>query len=137
MVSHKKQLTYCRVWTQAFYFVAVSLLVCYKQKYSWNNRIFGVTFNNLGPIVSGLSNQFGVRTVVMGGAIITSLCYVGCAFAPSIYYMMALYGVIGGNISNLTTYIDFFNNFQDLIFYRNINGLYLYCIADYHSRIFW
>jgi len=62
-----------------------------------------------GPIVSGLSNQFGVRTVVMGGAIITSLCYVGCAFAPSIYYMMALYGVIGGTISNLTTFIDFFN----------------------------
>ena len=61
-------------------------------------------FNKLGPIVAGLSNQFGVRAVVMGGAIITSLCYVGCAFAPSIYYMMALYGVIGG-ISTGCTYI--------------------------------
>lgn len=57
-----------------------------------------------GPIVSGLSNQLGVRVVVMGGAIVTSICYVACAFAPSIYFMMILYGVIGG-ISTGCTYI--------------------------------
>ena len=49
-----------------------------------------------GPIVSGLSNQFGIRPVVMIGAIITSLMYVLSAYLPSIYYTMITYGVIGG-----------------------------------------
>ncbi|RNA04810.1 monocarboxylate transporter 12-like [Brachionus plicatilis] len=49
-----------------------------------------------GPIVAGLTNQLGIRPVVMGGAIVTALCYVGSAYSPSIYLVMVLYGVIGG-----------------------------------------
>ena len=59
------------------------------------------SLNNLihafeGPIVSGLSTQFGIRPVVIGGAIITSTCMVATAFAPSIYFILVIYGVIGG-----------------------------------------
>ena len=60
-----------------------------------------------GPIVSGLSTQFGIRPVVIGGAIVTSACMVATAFAPSIYFIMIVYGVIGGTkiISFLRFYL--------------------------------
>jgi len=57
-----------------------------------------------GPIVAGLSNTFGCRTVVMGGAVVTSILYFLCVFSPSIYAIMALYGVLGG-VSTGCTYI--------------------------------
>ncbi|RNA16714.1 monocarboxylate transporter 12-like [Brachionus plicatilis] len=49
-----------------------------------------------GPIVAGLANQLGIRPVVMGGAIVTALCYVASAYSSSVYLVMVLYGVIGG-----------------------------------------
>lgn len=57
-----------------------------------------------GPIVAGLANQFGCRTVVMGGAIVTSFMYFITVFAPNIYIIMATYGIIGG-LSTGCTYI--------------------------------
>lgn len=57
-----------------------------------------------GPIVAGLANQFGCRAVVMGGAVVTAAMYMGTVFAPSVYVMMATYGVVGG-ISTGCTYI--------------------------------
>ena len=57
-----------------------------------------------GPIVAGLANQFGCRSVVMGGAVVTAAMYMGTVFAPSVYVMMATYGVVGG-ISTGCTYI--------------------------------
>jgi MFS family permease len=55
-----------------------------------------------GPIVSGLSNQFGIRPVVMGGALITASMYVASAYLPSIYYIMVAYGVVGGIFTGCT-----------------------------------
>ena len=46
--------------------------------------------------MSGLTAKLGIRPVVMGGAVITSLCYVLSAYSPSIYIIMVSYGVIGG-----------------------------------------
>jgi len=57
-----------------------------------------------GPIVAGLANQFGCRTVVMGGAVVTSLMYFLTVFAPNIYVIMVTYGIIGG-LSTGCTYI--------------------------------
>jgi MCP family monocarboxylic acid transporter-like MFS transporter 14 len=54
--------------------------------------------------VSSLANQFGIRPVVMVGAFVTALMYALSAFAPSIYYIMITYGVIGG-VSTGCTYI--------------------------------
>jgi MFS family permease len=57
-----------------------------------------------GPIVAGLANTFGCRTVVMGGAVVTSIMFVITAFSSSIGVMMVAYGVIGG-VSYGCTYI--------------------------------
>ncbi|CAF0910909.1 unnamed protein product [Brachionus calyciflorus] len=57
-----------------------------------------------GPIVAGLANQFGCRAVVMGGALVTSACYMLTVFSPNIYLMMVFFGVIGG-VSTGCTYI--------------------------------
>ena len=57
-----------------------------------------------GPIVAGLANQFGCRTVVMGGAVVTSLMYFLTVFAPNIYIIMVTYGIVGG-LSTGCTYI--------------------------------
>ena len=55
-----------------------------------------VLFFRTGPIVSGLVNQFGCRSVVIGGAAITALMYFLTTMTISIYVMMLTYGVIGG-----------------------------------------
>jgi len=57
-----------------------------------------------GPIVAGLANQFGCRTVVMGGAIVTSLMYFLTVFSPTIYVCIVFYGIIGG-LSTGCTYL--------------------------------
>lgn len=54
--------------------------------------------------MAGLANQFGCRTVVMGGGIVTSLMYISTVFSPSIYIIMITYGIIGG-ISTGCTYL--------------------------------
>lgn len=38
-----------------------------------------------GPIVAGLSKQFGFRVVVMGGAIVTSFMYMLTSYSPNMY----------------------------------------------------
>lgn len=53
--------------------------------------------------MAGLTNQLGIRPVVMGGAIVTALCYVASAFSPSIYLVMISYGIIGGLILFITS----------------------------------
>jgi len=58
-----------------------------------------------GPIVSGLTNTFGCRIVIMGGAIITSILYFLCCLSPSIEPILFCYGVLGG-ISTGCTYIS-------------------------------
>ena len=60
-----------------------------------------------GPIVAGLTNTFGCRKVIMGGAIVTSIIYFLCCFSSTVYPIMIMYGVFGGNIS-FYIYILFF-----------------------------
>ena len=55
--------------------------------------------------MSSLTNQFGIRPVMMIGAVVLSLMHVLSAFAPSIYVIMVTYGVVGG-ISAGCTYIS-------------------------------
>ena len=50
--------------------------------------------------MAGLTNQFGCRAVVMGGAIFTSLMYILTAFLPNIYLQMITFGVLGGKVSS-------------------------------------
>jgi len=57
-----------------------------------------------GPIVSGLVAEFGARSVVMAGSTITAFVLVATALSPNIYFMMVVYGVIGG-VSTGMTYI--------------------------------
>lgn len=82
-----------------------------KAFYNVPNDISGwiISFNTgflfcSGPIVAGLANQFGCRTVVMGGAIVTSLMYFLTVFAPNIFVIMVTYGIVGG-LSTGCTYI--------------------------------
>ena len=63
-----------------------------------------IILNIQGPIVSGLVKQFGCRSVVVGGAIVTSLMYFITSLTGSIYVMMPAYGLIGG-ISTGCTYL--------------------------------
>ena len=49
-----------------------------------------------GPIVSGLTTQFGCRVVVMGGAFITGLMYFLSIYAANIEGMFVTYGFIAG-----------------------------------------
>ena len=49
-----------------------------------------------GPIVSGLSNAFGIRAVVISGAAVLSACLVISIFSPNFYFMCVVYGIIGG-----------------------------------------
>lgn len=58
-----------------------------------------------GPIVAGLTKTFGCRSVIMVGAVITSILYFLSALAPSIIYIQIFYGVFGG-ISTGCTYIS-------------------------------
>jgi len=57
-----------------------------------------------GPIVSGLTNAFGCRAVVMGGGLVTAIVYMLTLYAPSLDIMMITYGFLGG-ISTGCTYI--------------------------------
>jgi MFS family permease len=54
--------------------------------------------------VSGLTNAFGCRAVVMGGGLVTAVVYILTLYAPSLNIMMITYGVIGG-VSTGCTYI--------------------------------
>lgn len=49
-----------------------------------------------GPLVAGLSNAFGIRTVVIGGSLVTGFSFIICAYAPSILFFYLFFGVIGG-----------------------------------------
>ena len=54
--------------------------------------------------MSGLTNAFGCRAVVMGGGLVTAVVYILTLYAPSLNIMMITYGVIGG-VSTGCTYI--------------------------------
>ena len=60
------------------------------------NYVYIFDFKKKGTVLSGLASQFGVRPVVMIGATVFSLMYMICTFVPSIYYMIVLFGFIGG-----------------------------------------
>jgi MFS family permease len=49
-----------------------------------------------GPVVAGLSNALGIRAVVIGGAAVTGITFVACAFSPNMIFFYIFFGVIGG-----------------------------------------
>ena len=60
----------------------------------------------IGPAVAGFANQFGIRLVIIVGSIIGSAMWVVSAYAPNIYFVMALFGFVGGLL------IYFYETFQ-------------------------
>ena len=84
-----------------FLFISGKLCFIFSLYLTFNFNVI----NQIGPIVSGLSKQFGIRAVVMAAAVVTALMYVISAYSTSIYLMMAAFGVIGG-ISTGCTYIS-------------------------------
>ena len=70
--------------------------------------------------MSGLSNQFGIRPVVMGGAIVTSATFLATAFAPNLIFIQVIYGVIGGvasgcvYIASLIIIADYFDRLKGI-----------------------
>lgn len=59
-------------------------------------KITSKFLNYLGPIASGLVNQFGSRVVVVGGGFITGIMYFVSIYATDISVIMGTYGVIAG-----------------------------------------
>jgi MFS family permease len=49
-----------------------------------------------GPIVSGFVNRFGCRTVSTVGALLSGVCILLSAFAPSLPLFILTYSVMGG-----------------------------------------
>ncbi|KAK5975313.1 Monocarboxylate transporter 5 [Trichostrongylus colubriformis] len=50
----------------------------------------------VGPVVGGLTNKYGARKVVIGGALISGTAFLISVAAPNIYAFMLIYGVVGG-----------------------------------------
>lgn len=65
------------------------------------------SLNVLGPIVSGLTNKYGARIVVILGSIIAGLAFLLSIMSPNIYVMILLYGIIGG-MHQIITLMSFF-----------------------------
>jgi hypothetical protein len=51
-----------------------------------------------GPIVASLINQFGCRSVVIGGGLVTAIMYMLTIFVTNVWIMLITYGIIGGII---------------------------------------
>ena len=49
-----------------------------------------------GPIVSGLVNRFGCRSVAMAGSVLASTGFMLGSFAPNLELLILTYGVLGG-----------------------------------------
>jgi hypothetical protein len=49
-----------------------------------------------GPTVAGLSNKFGIRTVIMVGSVCGALTFYLSTLSPNIFVMMVLFGVFAG-----------------------------------------
>ena len=50
----------------------------------------------IGPVIAGFANQFGIRPVIMVGSTIGATMWMVSAFAPNIYFVMGMFGFIGG-----------------------------------------
>ncbi|UJR33469.1 hypothetical protein I4U23_020914 [Adineta vaga] len=50
----------------------------------------------VGPIVSGLSNRYGCRPIIIIGSIGAATCMVLSTLSPNVWVMMIVYGVFGG-----------------------------------------
>ena len=55
-----------------------------------------------GPIVAGLTNTFGCRSVIMVGSVVTAGLYFLCVLSPSIAPLWIMYGMVGGNSFRFT-----------------------------------
>lgn len=51
---------------------------------------------NTGPIASALTNIFGCRNVVIAGCVLSCLAFLSSAVAPSILFLYASFGLVGG-----------------------------------------
>ncbi|GFO46891.1 monocarboxylate transporter 5 [Plakobranchus ocellatus] len=58
---------------------------------------FSVTFAS-GPFLSSLVSRFGHRRVVIAGSIICSAAFFASCFAPSVYVLIALISLPGGQL---------------------------------------
>lgn len=50
----------------------------------------------LGPIVSGLANQYGCRIIIIIGSVGAAAMMILSTLSPNVWVMMIIYGVIGG-----------------------------------------
>ncbi|KAL8585917.1 hypothetical protein ACOMHN_061078 [Nucella lapillus] len=50
----------------------------------------------MGPLVSMLLKRFSIRQVAIAGTLLASVGFVASAFAPNIYVLIAMYGVVAG-----------------------------------------
>lgn len=50
----------------------------------------------VGPIVSGLSNRYGCRPVIIIGSIGAAVCMLLSTLSPNVWVMMIIYGILGG-----------------------------------------
>ena len=51
-----------------------------------------------GPVVSAVIHQFGCRTSMMSGAILTTAALVLCRFSPNIDVFIFFFGIAGGKL---------------------------------------
>lgn len=49
-----------------------------------------------GPIVAGFCIQFGCRTVIFWGSLVSALMFIMTVYSPSVYLAIAAYGIVGG-----------------------------------------
>lgn len=45
---------------------------------------------------TALTNRYGFRIVTMMGSVIASAAFASCYFAPNVYFLHLMYGVVGG-----------------------------------------
>ncbi len=63
---------------------------------SWVGSLLCGLYMGSGPVVGGLVNKFGCRTVCIAGGIISCLSMLLSTLSVNVYMLMATYGFLGG-----------------------------------------
>ncbi|XP_076435356.1 monocarboxylate transporter 14-like [Babylonia areolata] len=50
----------------------------------------------MGPLVSLLLKRYSIRQVVMAGTVLSAVGFIASVFAPNVYVLILMYGVVGG-----------------------------------------
>ncbi|XP_059179085.1 monocarboxylate transporter 5-like isoform X1 [Physella acuta] len=67
-----------------------------KSKVSLVGSLLCGTYLFAGPIVSGMTNKFGCRPVIIAGSLIATVAFILACFSTSLVMLIITYGVIGG-----------------------------------------